>query len=98
MPKEEINKIKDNSFGTAAVVLAILSITFSTAIAKILGINGLVFAKKQKNIMKNSWSKVGIILNIIGIILGIAVFTFALINFLKNPQFLAQFQGLANAQ
>ncbi len=97
MQKEEI-KTKDNSFGTASVILGILSITFSAAIGIIFGIIGLVFAKKQKKIMKNSWSKVGMILNIIGIILGIITFIYALITFLKNPQFIAQFQGLANAQ
>ena len=88
---------EDNSFGTASVVLGIIGIIFSSMIGVILGIIGLVFAKKQNKIMKTKWAKVGLILNIISIILGLAVFTYAMVALLNNPDFLAQIQQAANA-
>ena len=93
MKKEEIQKSQDNSFGTASVVLGIIGLTISSLPGAILGFIGLIFGMKQKNMMKNSWSKAGIILNIISIIIGIALFIYALISILENPDFLAQIQS-----
>ncbi len=87
----------DNSFGIAGVVLGILSIVFSSITGVVLGIVGLVFSTKQNKIAKNKWSKAGKILNIIGIILGIILFIFALTSILKSQAFLSQVQQLTNA-
>lgn len=94
MKKEE----GDNSFGIASVVLGILSIVFSSASGIILGIVGLIFSLKQKKRMKNSWSKAGFILNIIGIILGIIILIYAAYAIANNPDIIAQFKQLANVQ
>ena len=90
--------MKDNSFGVMGIIFGILGIIFSSVNGIILGVIGLIFSIKQKKIMKNSWSKVGIILNIIAIILGAIVFVYALNSLLSNPNFLSQFQQIANAK
>lgn len=72
--KKEAKKTEhsyDNSFGVAAVVLGILSIVFASFYGLILSIIALVFANKQNARQKNSWSKAGKILAIIGIILSV---------------------------
>ena len=94
MSKEE-TKTKDNSFGVAAAVLGILSIisSFIPIIGLILGIISLIFGIKQKNIMRNRWSKAGIILSIIGIILAIIIWASA-IYLLNNSEFISQLQQL----
>jgi len=69
-------KSMDNSFGVAGVVLGILSIAFLGAIGVILGIVGLIFSMKQKKITENKWSRSGMWVNIIGIVLGIIVSIF----------------------
>ncbi len=96
MKKEE--GMKDNSFGVVGIVLGILGIIFSSANGIILGVIGLIFSMKQKKIMKNKWSSVGVILNIIAIILGVIVFVYALNSLISNPDFLSQFQQVANAK
>ena len=95
MKKEELKQ--DNSFGTASVILAINSIIFSSMAGVIFGIIGVVFALKQKKIAKNSWSKAGVMLNVIGIILGIIVFIMALKTIINNPAFLSQIQQKVNS-
>ena len=90
MDKKEVRASKDNSFGIAGVVLGIISVLFlSNGI--ITGIIGLVFSLKQKKLNANKWSKAGIILNVIGIILGIAMLIFL---FKFSQGYLAQFQSL----
>ena len=66
----------DNSFGVAGVIFGILSILSLSVGGIAIGIIGLIFSLRQKKIMKNQWSKSGIVLNIIGIIIGIAVVIF----------------------
>src|SRR3989344_6951687 len=67
----------DNSFGTASVVLGILSITFACGVllgspaGLGLGIVSLIFALKQRKSSKNSWSSWGLGLSLVGIILSI---------------------------
>ena len=78
-----MEKGADNSFGIASVVLAILSIAFAPGVflifaygpflSIILGIVALVFALKQKKKSPNAWSKAGLILSIIGIVLGVVL-------------------------
>lgn len=98
MKKEEAVK-SDNSFGVASVVLGIIGITLSSLIGVIFGIIGLIFGLKQKKSSENKWSKAGIILNVISIIIGIVLFIFALNNLLNNPEFLAQIKSqIPNAQ
>ena len=94
MKKEEM-KTRDNSFGIAGVILGIIGIVFSSLSGVIFGIIGLVFSLKQKKLMKNSWSKAGIILNTIAMIIGIIVFVYAMISFFKNPEMISQ---LLNSQ
>ena len=100
MVKREV----DNSFGIVGVILGIFSILFIPlslgffgipVITLILGVVGLVFSLKQKKISKNGWAKVGVRLNIIGIVLSLAVLIagILLVRYLvNNPEILAQFQ------
>lgn len=99
MKKEETKKYSDNSFGTASVILGIIGLVISSLPGAIFGAVGLIFASKQRKISKNGWSKAGKILNVIAIILGLTLFVVNIIYLLKDPTFMAQFQGqLANAQ
>ncbi len=74
MKKEDV---KDNSFGTASVVLGIFSIIFASIPGAILGLLAVIFASKQKKIQNNKWVKAGFILGLAGIILS-AVLIFIL--------------------
>ena len=81
--------VKDNnSYGTASVILGIFSVLFSSPplYGVILGVISLMFANKQNKHHKNSWSKAGKILSIIGIILSVLFFIFILWS-QKNPEF-----------
>lgn len=84
-------EMSDNSFGVAGVILGILSVLSLSFIGIIFGIIGLVFSMRQAKIEKNKWSKAGMILNGIGIILGIAAIIL-LVNYI--PDYLAQLQQL----
>ena len=87
--KEEMEKAsKDNSFGIAGVIFGILSILSLSVGGIIMGIIGLLFSLKQNKVMKNQWSKVGVILNILGIIIGI-IATYFLYNYLS--EYISQF-------
>jgi|SRR3989344_7152257 len=75
-------KNEGNSAGTVSVILGILSIlsvtlTFFAIFAPIhgliLGVLALFFALSQKKSNKNSWSKAGLYLAIIGIIINFVV-------------------------
>ncbi len=100
--KKEENKVSsssDNSFGTASVILGIFSILFSSPpiYGVILGIISLVFANKQIRKHRNSWSKAGKILAIIGIIVSLLFFLF-LIWAQYNPELYAQIMQRGIAQ
>ena len=84
----------ENSFGTASVILGIFSILFSSPplYGVILGILSLMFANKQNKYHKNSWSKAGKILSIIGIVLSILFFVFILW-LQKNPDIYSKLIG-----
>ena len=82
----------DNSFGVSSVILGIMAITFSSVHALIFSIIGLVFAQKQKKLMKNKWSKYGLVLNIIGLILGILSIIILVYQILNDPTILQQLQ------
>jgi cell shape-determining protein MreD len=62
-----------NSFGIAGVVLGVVSLASMGFPGLIMAIVGLVFSRKQKNLHENKWSKAGIILNILGIVLSAIV-------------------------
>ena len=102
MKKEENQKSSnDNNCGVVSVVLGILSIILlaGNGIGIIIGIIGLIFGKKQEKTSKNKWSRAGITLNIIGIILGIILLIVFIYLVLNNPELMAQIQGqLANAK
>jgi uncharacterized membrane protein HdeD (DUF308 family) len=76
MPKE-VRKSSDNSLGIVSVVMGILSIVLTLSILVgsfagiLLGVIGIFFALAQRKRNKNSWSKAGLWLSIIGIILAI---------------------------
>ena len=78
-----------NSFGIIGVVFGILSILSLSIAGIVMGIIGLIFSMKQKKVNKNNWSKTGMILNIIGIILGLIV-TYIFVNLL--PDYISQLQ------
>ena len=63
---------KDNSFGVAGVILGILSLclVIIPMVGLALGIIGVIFAYKQKKRGANSWSKAGLWLSWIGVVIG----------------------------
>ena len=74
--KEGVKVNADNSSGVAGVVFGILSIIFALltpVIGIISAIVGLVFSLKQSKASKNKWSKAGIILNVVGIIVSLLI-------------------------
>ena len=82
MPKEVLNSKLENSFGMLSVIFGILSVVLPITLVLgsfsglIFGILGLIFASIQRKRSKNSWSKAGIWLSIIGIILSIILIIF----------------------
>jgi len=84
----------DNSFGIASVVLGIISVISLSVPGVVFGIIGLIFGLKQKKINKNKWSKAGIIINIVGIVLGIVA---TVIIIVYASSYAGQLQGLGNA-
>ncbi|MEK6811342.1 MAG: hypothetical protein AABX96_02420 [Nanoarchaeota archaeon] len=72
MKQEVVDKHRDNSCGIVGVVFGILSIVFILVpvVGLTLGIIGLVFAFRQNKHSSNSWSKVGLWLGWIGVIVG----------------------------
>lgn len=98
MKKGEIKSNTDNSFGVASVVLGIVGLVSVSISAIILGIIGVIFAQKQRKILKNKWANTGLIINIISIILGAITFIISFTAIIKNPELLAQLQQLQNAQ
>ena len=68
---------KDNAFGITGVVLGIISLV---NLSVVIGIIGLLFSMKQKKVNRNKWSKAGMILNILGIVLGI-IAVYILLNY-----------------
>jgi len=65
-------KHHDNSCGVAGVILGILSLALCLIpfAGLIFGIVGIVFAYNQNKSMRNNWSKAGLWLCGIGIVLG----------------------------
>jgi len=88
--ESKISGTRDNSFGVAGVIFGVLSILSLSVGGVVMGIVGLFFSLKQKKIMKNKWSNSGIVLNIIGIIVGL-IAIYVLFNYATD--YIAQFQG-----
>jgi uncharacterized membrane protein HdeD (DUF308 family) len=65
------NQSSANSFGTASVVLGIVSLVFPSYYGIVPGIVALIFALKQRNIGNNNWVLWGLILSVIGILLNL---------------------------
>ena len=63
-----VSKPNENSFGTASVVLGIVSMVFPSYYGLVPGIIALVFALKQRHDGNNQWATWGSALAIIGII------------------------------
>lgn len=70
MKKGDLN---DNSFGVAAVIMGILSVTFASIPGLVMGILAIIFASIQKKRFPNKWAKVGFTLGIIGVVLNVLV-------------------------
>lgn len=73
----------DNSCGVSGVILGIMAIVTSLIAffpAIVLGITSVVFSVKQKKAHSNKWSKAGLILGIISIVLstGFAILAYIL--------------------
>ncbi len=77
MKKEEMKvsspRTNDNSFGVASVVIGIVAIVFASLSGIVLGLVGLYFAMKQKSVNPNRWSRNGMILNIIALVVSLIV-------------------------
>ncbi|MBI3334713.1 hypothetical protein HYZ97_04450 [Candidatus Pacearchaeota archaeon] len=69
----------DNSFGTAAVVLGILSIVLSSLGGIILGVIGMILASKQRRVMQTSWASWGFWLSAVGVLLSVIILVYGLI-------------------
>lgn len=86
-----------NSAGIAGVVFGVLSIVLGFGILLgffagfVCGILGLVFALIQRKKSRNSWSRAGIILSIIGLVVNIFAFI-VVVNWIA--QVLAQIEQL----
>ena len=78
--EKEEGKNYDNSFGVAAVIMGILSLAFSWTIflGVIFAILGFIFGIVQLKRNKNSWTIVGIILSVAGLLFSVlALFAYA---------------------
>ena len=62
------SRSNDNSFGTAAVVLGVVSLVFPSYYGIIAGIVALLFALKQRSDNNNNWALWALILAILGIV------------------------------
>ncbi|MCK4552783.1 DUF4190 domain-containing protein [Candidatus Pacearchaeota archaeon] len=71
MKKKVSKKFNNESFGIIGLTLGILSIIFMGNNGILLGIVGLVFSRMQQKNNPTKIGKAGIIVNIVGIILGI---------------------------
>lgn len=98
-----MTKGSDNSFGIAAVILGILSITLSINFivfgGLILGFIGLVFALIQRRNLKNKWVLWGLILSVAGIIIGLvlaALFLSAIAELAAQLQESGALEGIQN--
>ena len=75
-----MEKKSDNSSGIISVILGILSIVlgigviFGSFAGLILGVISLFFAINQKKNNSNKWSKAGMVLSIIGIVINLLIF------------------------
>ncbi|MEK6825339.1 MAG: hypothetical protein AABY00_00980 [Nanoarchaeota archaeon] len=65
------SRSNENSFGTASVVLGIVSLVFPSYYGLIPGIVALVFALKQRHNGNNRWAVWGCALAIIGILINV---------------------------
>lgn len=96
--KEEKPKTEQNSFGVASAILGIFSLMSSVPLYGIIsGIIAVVFANKQNKIKNNGWSKAGLIMGILGIVLNILVWIF-LIWLSNNPELLSRYGAIYGAQ
>ena len=76
MKNEASSSSHGNESGLASVIFGIMSIVIASGVGIVFGIVGLVFALIQNKKSRNKWSKAGIILSIIGIVLGFLVIVF----------------------
>ena len=92
--RDSNTSLNDNSFGVSSVILGIFTILSPAPLyGFISGVTGLIFSFKQKKISKNRWSRWGLALSIIGIILNILAY----ILLIRNPEILNQIISQYNA-
>lgn len=93
--KKEVNETGD-LLGISGFTLGVLSIVLAGPTGIILGIIGMIFCMIQNKKKKTKGSKVGLILNIVGIIVGIAfVITYYFLLAPKINELLQNTAGLA---
>lgn len=73
--KKEEGKNYDNSFGVASVIMGILSLAFfwTVVLGVVFAILGFIFGIIQLKRNKNSWTIVGIILSVAGLLFSVLV-------------------------
>ena len=95
MKKED--KSMNNNFGLLSVTFGIMSIVCAIGLITgfvaglIFGVLALIFGIKQSRLMKNNWSKWGISLSVIGIIINIVVFAWFVVSL---ADLISQYQDL----
>ncbi len=95
--KEMTGKDNHNSSGVVGVTFGILSLVafLIPVLALILAIIGFFFSWNQKKCMPNSWSKAGLWLCGIGIVLGVTWNIYYIVGIVKfASQYQEQIQGL----
>ena len=98
--KKEGMKDPGNSVGLVGFIFGTLSVVLFSVLSLPLGVLGIIFSIYQNKRAPNSWSKWGLVLSIIGIILGViaAIALVKQFNYLmNNPQLLRQIQDVGQA-
>lgn len=93
-PKVRNVSSSSNDCGVVGVVLGILSVVLASLLSIFIAIPGLIFSIIQHKRQRNKWSLAGIILNVIGLILGI-IFSIIMVYFLQEQSLMLAAQGSA---
>ncbi len=76
MKNEGAHSSHGNESGIVSVIFGIMSVVIASGVGIVFGVIGLVFGAIQNKKNPNTWSKAGMILSTIGIVLGIIVIIF----------------------
>ena len=94
MKKEAMNSKDQNNYGVWSLIIGMFSVMGSPIpiAGFILAVVGFFLSRSQEKRERNSWSKAGKILSILGAIFSILFFLIGLW-FAKNPQLFQQIAG-----